>query len=64
MIDLTVCSICLRVRRGSEWADAEDVIRDTKSYDDHLPRLHSEVCSDCVETIARRRAAGQEAMAA
>jgi hypothetical protein len=64
MIDLTVCSICLRVRRGSEWLDAEDVIRDIKSYDDHLPRLHGEVCSDCVETIARRRTAGQEAMAA
>jgi hypothetical protein len=33
MIDLIVCSICLRVRRGSEWLDAEYVVRDIKSYD-------------------------------
>jgi hypothetical protein len=40
MLDLIACSICLRVRRGSEWLDAEHVIRDIKSYDDELPRLH------------------------
>ena len=28
MIDLIACSICLRVRRGPEWLDAEHVIRD------------------------------------
>jgi hypothetical protein len=60
MIDLIVCSICLRVRRGPEWLDAEDVIRDIKSYDDQLPRLHGAVCSDCADAIARRRAASQD----
>jgi hypothetical protein len=44
MIDLIACSICLRVRRSSEWLDAEHVIRDIKSYDDELPRLHGAVC--------------------
>ena len=28
MIHLIACSICLRVRRGPEWLDAEHVIRD------------------------------------
>lgn len=62
MIDLIVCSICLRVRRGSEWLDAEDVIRDIKSYDDQLPRLDGALCSDCAHAIARRRTVKQDAL--
>jgi hypothetical protein len=31
-LDLVTCSLCMRVRRGSEWMDAELVIRDTRSY--------------------------------
>ena len=58
MIQLIACSICLRVRRGSEWLDAERVIRDISSYDDELPRLHGGLCDDCVEAISRRRAYG------
>jgi hypothetical protein len=64
MIDLIVCSICLRVRRGSEWLDAEHVVRDTKSYDHDLPRFHRAVCDDCAEAIFRRRAGEQDAVAA
>ena len=64
MIDLVVCSICLRVRRGSEWIDAERVIRDIRSYDDELPRLHNAVCGDCTEAISRRRVNAQGAVAA
>jgi hypothetical protein len=64
MIDLIVCSICLRVRRGSEWIDAERVIRDIKSYDDELPLLHNAVCDDCTEAISRRRVNAQDAVAA
>ena len=64
MIDLIVCSICLRARRGSEWLDAEHVIRDIKSYDDELPRLHGAVCDDCAEAISRRRVDGEDALAA
>lgn len=43
MIDLIVCSICLRVRRGSEWLDAECVVREISSYDRELPRFHGAV---------------------
>jgi hypothetical protein len=64
MIDLIACSICLRVRRGSEWLDAEHVIRDIKSYDGELPRLHGAVCDDCAEAISRRRADWEDAVAA
>jgi hypothetical protein len=63
MIDLIACSICLRVRRGSEWLDAERVIREIKSYDDELPRLHGALCTDCAEAISRRRV-DEEALAA
>ena len=64
MIDLIACSICLRVRRGSEWLDAEHVVRDIKSYDHDLPQLHSAVCDDCAEAISRRRADWEDAVAA
>jgi hypothetical protein len=65
MIDLIACSICLRVQRGSKWLDAEYVIRDIKSYDDELPRLHGAVCDACADAISRRRStAGQDAIAA
>jgi hypothetical protein len=38
MIELITCSICPRVRLGSEWREAERVIRDTASYEGELPR--------------------------
>jgi hypothetical protein len=64
MTGLIACSICLRVRRGSRWLDAERVIRDTKSYNEGLPHLRGAVCSDCAETISRRRADADHALAA
>jgi phosphohistidine phosphatase SixA len=64
MIDLIVCSICLRARRGAEWLAAEHVFRDHRSYDDELPRLDRAVCDDCAEAISRRRADGEDAVAA
>jgi len=39
---LITCSICLRVHRGSEWTEAERVIREIRSYElDAPPRLQS-----------------------
>jgi hypothetical protein len=64
MIDLITCSICLRVRRGSEWLEAERVIRDTTSYEGELPRLRGAVCDDCANEIFRRRADSGDALAA
>ena len=64
MIKLIACSICLRVQRGSDWLEAERVIRDIKSYDDDLPRLRGAVCNDCAELIVRRRVDAADALAA
>jgi hypothetical protein len=60
--DLVTCSLCLRVHRGSEWIEAEHVIRETRSFElDALPRLQSAICEVCAESIFSRRvaAAGQ-----
>jgi hypothetical protein len=64
MIKLIACSICLRVQRGSDWLEAERVIRDIKTYDDDLPRLRGAVCTDCAELISQRRADVEDALAA
>jgi hypothetical protein len=56
--DLIACSLCLRVLRGSEWMDAERVIREIRSYDlGAPPRLRAAVCDHCAESISIRRAA-------
>jgi hypothetical protein len=62
---LITCSICLRVHRGSEWTDAERVIREMRTYElDAPPRLQSAVCDGCAESIFRRRAELRERIAA
>jgi NMD protein affecting ribosome stability and mRNA decay len=56
--DLVTCSLCLRVRQGSEWREAEQVIRELRSYElEAPPRLHSAVCEVCAESIFSRRVA-------
>ena len=55
--DLITCSLCLRVLRGSEWMEAEAVIREIRSYElEALPRLQAGVCEACAESIFSRRA--------
>ncbi len=62
---LSTCSICLRVHRGSEWTEAERVIREIRSYElDAPPRLQSAVCEVCAESIFSRRAQVRERVAA
>ncbi len=56
--DLVTCSLCLRVLQGSEWRDAEHVIRELRSYElEAPPRLHAAVCEVCAESIFSRRTA-------
>ena len=63
--DLITCSLCLRVRQGSEWMEAEQVIRAIRSYELELPpRLQPAVCDSCAESIATRRAHASEPVAA
>jgi hypothetical protein len=62
---MVTCSICLRVHRGSEWTEAERVIREMRSYElDAPPRLRSGVCEVCAESIFSRRAQASERVAA
>jgi hypothetical protein len=55
--ELVSCSLCMRVRRGSEWIEAERVISEIRSFELVAPpRLESGVCDDCAEAIFARRA--------
>jgi hypothetical protein len=64
-LDLVTCSLCLRVHRGSEWMQAELVIRDTRSYELAAPpRLLPGVCEVCAESIFDRRMQIADAIAA
>jgi hypothetical protein len=59
-IHLISCSVCLRVLRGSQWLEAERVIREIRSYElENPPRLASALCDICAESIFSRRAAAQ-----
>jgi NMD protein affecting ribosome stability and mRNA decay len=62
---LVACSICLRVHRGSQWLDAEQVIRELRSYElESPPHLDAAVCEACAEAIFARRAQSEEPVAA
>jgi hypothetical protein len=62
---LITCSLCLRVRRGSTWVDAERVIRELRSFaSEQPPRLESALCPHCAESIRSRRTRTREPVAA
>lgn len=62
---LTTCSLCLRVRHDGRWLDAEQVIRETRSYELAAPpRLRAAVCDECAESIFTRRVQADEPVAA
>ena len=62
---LTACSVCLRVLQGSDWVDAETVIRELRSFDlATAPRLKSALCDPCVRSLRERRARSAEPLAA
>jgi hypothetical protein len=55
--DLAACSLCLRVHRGSAWVEAEDVIRELRSYElPAAPQLQPGICDSCADAILGRRA--------
>jgi hypothetical protein len=62
---LIACSVCLRVLRGTEWVEAERVIRDLRSFALPAPLpLESALCDHCTESIRRRRREPKEMLAA
>ena len=55
-IDMVTCSRCLRVQRGSSWVEAEDVIRELRSYElAEAPRLLPGLCDRCEALSSARR---------
>jgi hypothetical protein len=62
---LTVCSVCLRGLHGSDWLDAETVIRELRSFDLATPpRLKAALCDRCVRSLRERRARPAKPLAA
>ena len=62
---LPTCSLCLRVRRSSDWIEAEAVIQELRSYELPVaPRLQPAVCHDCAAAIYDRRTRAEQSIAA
>ncbi len=54
--EVPTCSVCLRVELHGRWLEAENAIRELRTYERAaLPRLGAAVCPSCEETIAYRR---------
>jgi hypothetical protein len=55
-IGMVTCSRCLRIQRGSSWIEAEDVIRELRSYElAEAPRLRPGLCDRCRDILSARR---------
>ena len=62
---LTACSVCLCVLRGTDWVEAETVIRELRSFEvSAAPRLSSALCHRCARSVRERRARPVEPLAA
>jgi hypothetical protein len=56
---LVTCSICLRVHRASGWVEAEEAIRELRTYELREPvQLRPGLCDECTDVIDERRGRG------
>ena len=62
--DLIACPLCLRVRRGSEWIEAEHVMRRTCAYELEAPPSPPRRVRILRRSDLRSQDAGRESMAA
>ena len=52
------CSLCLRTFRGGAWIEAEEAIRELRSFERSAPLpLEPGLCDDCIARIRTRREA-------
>jgi hypothetical protein len=59
------CSICLRVRKGQDWIEAVEVIRQLRTYEDeNVVRLRGTLCERCEMELRLRRQPSVEELAA
>ena len=55
---LVTCSLCLRVDRDGTWVEAEEAIRELRSYELSAPlHLAPGLCDECGDSVRARRAA-------
>ena len=58
--NVVACSLCLRVLHDSGWIEADQAIRELRTFDLPAPvRLEPGLCDGCVELVAERRANAQ-----
>jgi hypothetical protein len=57
-LSVVACSLCLRVYRDGIWIDAEEAIRELRSYEFSAPLpLEPGLCDQCGDSVRARRAA-------
>ena len=57
-LSVVACSLCLRVHRDGTWIEAEEAIRELRSYEFSAPLpLEPGLCDECGDGVRARRAA-------
>jgi len=57
-LSVVACSLCLRVQRNGTWIEAEQAIRELRSYEFTAPLpLEPGLCEECRDSVRARRAA-------
>jgi hypothetical protein len=57
-LSVVACSLCLRVHRDGVWIEAEEAIRELRSYEFSAPLpLEPGLCDECADNLRARRAA-------
>lgn len=62
---LVACSVCLRVREGEGWIDADEAIRRLRTFErERVVRLGGALCDRCETELQLRRRSDDEELAA
>jgi hypothetical protein len=62
---LVVCSVCLRVREGTEWIGAGEAIRRLRTFEhEQVVRLGGALCERCETELRLRRRSDMDQLAA
>jgi hypothetical protein len=57
-LSVVACSLCLSVLHDGVWVEAEEAIRELRSYESPVPiALEAGLCDECSDRVRARRAA-------
>jgi hypothetical protein len=60
---LIACSLCLRAAHGTDWVDAETLIRELRSFEHEAPpSFEPALCPMCAASIQLRRSSARAAL--